>query len=401
MSVCAVVGGQFGSEGKGLIVGEIAKDYGHHVRVGAANAGHTLYTKHPCPDAVSDTAYCGDSQCPFCHCKHVMQQIPCAAYANPEAYLYIGPGALISPEIFVKELDTLWTFRRNNDLPPPLILLDPRAHVITQEQIDAEQETGLAERIGSTSTIAKEGIGVAAADRVLRAERCLMLKDSHDLWQPILEKHVSDENRRDGAFGFRVHDVPMALARDRVKMGNYHVLLEGTQGTGLSNTTAHDFPFCTSRNATAAGLCADVGMAPTHLDRVILVCRTYPIRVAGPSGPFHKGSTEISWDDIGIDSENERTTVTKKVRRVATFSMEQVDEAVVLNGATEIALTFADYVQPEIAGRRGAEVDLKKWPKIRELVEHLEAVTQVPVTFIGTGPHSVIRHNPYSSAAAA
>lgn len=400
MSVCAVVGGQFGSEGKGLIVGEIAKDYGHHVRVGAANAGHTLYTQ----TGVDDDVAMGSL--PRFHEKHVMQQLPCAAYANPEATLYIGPGALISLEIFVRELDRLWTWRREHGLPTPVVYVDPRAHVITEEQIVAEQQTGLAERIGSTSTIAREGIGIAAADRVLRAERCVRITDrqAFDLFGRWAGEIASPENARDASFGFQVRDVPMTLARDRVKMGNYHILLEGTQGTGLSNTTGF-FPYCTSRNTTVAGLCGDAGIAPTHVDRVILVCRAYPIRVAGNSGPFYVGSQEIAWSDIGIDAENERTTVTKKVRRVATFSMDQVDEAVVLNGATEIALTFADYIDPEIAGYRGESgeaTSLDAWPKVAQLVDDIEEVTQTPVTFIGTGPHSVIHYpSPYRLRAAA
>lgn len=389
MSVCAVVGGQFGSEGKGLIVGEIGKDFGHHVRVGAANAGHTLYTEERVTEGLTKV---GQWE------KHVMQQLPCAAYANPDATLYVGPGALISLEIFIREMVTLAKWRRECGLPVmPPIFVDPRAHVITQEQIDAEQETDLAERIGSTSTIAKEGIGTAAADRVLRAARCVRVGDAKalEMFQTEFRRRAEDDPAIDSTIaaevGITVRDVPMSLARDRIKMGNYHILLEGTQGTGLSNTTSF-FPYCTSRNTTVAGLCADAGVAPTHVDRVILVCRTYPIRVAGNSGPFFKGSQEITWDDLDINPENERTTVTKKVRRVATFSMEQVEEAVILNGATEIALTFADYIDPTITGQRGGEVSLRKWSAVQSLVEQIEEVTQVPVTMIGTGPHSVIHY---------
>lgn len=376
MSVCAVVGGQFGSEGKGLIVGHIAREYGHHVRVGAANAGHTLYTQ--------DTYGLGHVPTGSWS-KHVMQQLPCAAYGNPDAVLYIGPGALISPPIFDAELAKLaaWCVQQGRQMPD--IFVDYRAHVITQEQIDAEQETGLAERIGSTSTIAKEGIGTAAADRVLRAERCVLARDFFaDGTRPVL-----------------LDDVPRLLrAHNRKLTDNYHLLLEGTQGTGLSITTG-DFPYCTSRNTTATGLAADAGVAGNHLDRVILVCRTYPIRVAGPSGPFAEGSTEIDWAQLGIDEENERTTVTKKVRRVATFSVPQVVEAVQLNGATEIALTFADYLDPSIAGRRGGEVSLARWPKVQRAIDIIEETTQVPVTFVGTGPHSVIHYNSARSRLAA
>lgn len=370
-SVCALVGGQFGSEGKGLIAGHIANEYTAHVRVGAANAGHTLYT-HYNPgyeDITSEGEY---------H-KHVMQQIPCAAYANPHAELFIGPGALISPEIFMQELATLARWRVANGLDPmPSLWVDGRAHVITKQQINEEQKTGLAERIGSTSTIAKEGIGVAAADRLLRAERCMPAASEGG--RAMLQLAAVEAGFSAEAF-MSFDDVPLILARTK------KILLEGTQGYGLSNTTG-DFPYVTSRNTTAAGLAADSGVAPTRIDRVILVCRTFPIRVAGPSGPFAQGSEEITWDEVGIDPENERTTVTKKIRRVATFSMNQVAEAALVNGATEIALTFCDYLDPRVAGRTSPPDTGAS--KLWSLVRQIEGRTGLPVTFLGTGPHSVI-----------
>jgi adenylosuccinate synthase len=365
MGACAVIGGQFGSEGKGLIVAHIAKQYGHHVRVGAANAGHTFYTWDP--------GHVFEHKGVNGHVKHVMQQIPCAAYANPDATLYVGPGALISPEIFHRELHLLRGWRRAQGLDPILIHMDPRAHVITQEQIEREAKSGLDLRIGSTSATAKEGIGTAQADRVMREDRCVTAGEFYDgdpWWGQVV-----------------LTDVPSALYGE-------DVLLEGTQGTGLSLTTG-SFPYTTSRNTTVAGLCADAGFAPTHLDRVILVCRTYPIRVAGNSGPFYPDSTEVTWDGLGIDPENERTTVTKKIRRVATFSMDQLHDACILNSPTEIALTFCDYLDGDFAGCEGPavigeEFTHNHYPAICELVEMIEASTGVPVTMLGTGPHHVV-----------
>lgn len=367
MSACAVVGGQFGSEGKGAVVGHIAKDYEHHVRVGAANAGHTVYTEHPTwvqESGGSDPWYE----------KHVMQQLPCAAYANPNAILYIGPGAQISQEIFDAEMERLTAWREERGLPHwPRIYVDPRAHVITQEHIDREQRSGLAERIGSTSTIAKEGIGAAQAARVMRDETCCTAQEMYG------DDHPDDS-------GLHLSDVPRLL--NRAAWAGESVLLEGTQGTGLSLTTG-DFPYCTSRNTTAAGLCADAGLAPTHLDRVILVVRSYPIRVAGQSGPFAKDSVEISWRNIGVDPEKERTTVTKKVRRVATFSLQQVYEAAQINGATEIALMFADYLDKSIAGVHGTDPGFIRG-RVGEFVNEIEQSIRLPVTYVGTGPHSII-----------
>ncbi len=335
--------------------------------MGAANAGHTLYVPE------------GDGWK-----KCVMQQIPCAAYANPDAQLYIGPGALITPEIYQREAELLarWRFERDlgalgyadgaDRLP---LLVDPRAHVITDDHIEREQDTDLAQRIGSTSTIAREGIGSAQAARVMREESCVTVYNG--IWPA-------------GPFppvGAQLGEVPPRL-HEALERGE-NVLLEGTQGTGLSLTTG-DFPYVTSRNTTSAGLAADCGVAPNRLERVILVCRTYPIRVAGNSGPFWFDSEEVAWDDIGVDPESERTTVTKKVRRVATFSYDQVREAAQLNGATEIALTFCDYVSPELAGATTDYDPTYRSDRLAGMVAGIESATGVPVTYLGTGPHSVI-----------
>lgn len=360
MTRAAVVGAQYGSEGKGLIVGHIAKQFGHHVRVGAANAGHTVYTRH-------GWEHHGGTEIDYE--KHVMQQIPCAAYANPDANLYVGPGALITPEIFKTELDLLNDWRVDRGMHPPMVFVDPRAHVIHRGQILAESVSDLQERIGSTSATAKEGIGAAQADRVMRQATCILAGDyfqDQDWWQQVV-----------------LQDVPtyLSLAKD--------VLLEGTQGTGLSLTTGN-FPYVTSRNTTAAGLCADCGVPP-QLDRIILVARTFPIRVAGNSGPFYADSKEISWESLGVNPENERTTVTKKVRRVATFSVEQIVEAVILNGASEIALTFCDYLSPRLAGVTDpGELDTDSDRRVFDLIDEIELATDATVTMLGTGPHSVI-----------
>jgi adenylosuccinate synthase len=369
-----LVGGQFGSEGKGLIAAHIAKDYDAHVRVGAANAGHTFYLPNPHLKAQDGLPWD----------KHVMQQVPCAAYANPEATLVIGPGAQISPHIFEDELVVNVLWRGNLGLPVPRVLVDKRAHVITEAQIYAESVSDLAERIGSTSTIAREGIGAAMADRVMRSAGCVT---AADFFQPI--DHWN-------GLGIEVGDATAYL--ERAERSGSRVLLEGTQGTGLSLTTGF-FPYVTSRNTTAAGIAADCGVAPRSIRRVIGVFRTYPIRVAGNSGPFYPDSEETTWEALGVDPETERTTVTKKIRRVATWSDMQLREAMRLNGITDIALTFADYLEPELAGAEGpvtlgynnrCEIQADQYPRLMSRVEEIFRLTGKVPRWIGTGPHHVL-----------
>lgn len=355
--VCCVIGMQTGSEAKGHSVMLVANEYQHHVRAGAANAGHTVYVHN----------HDGELS------KKVLQQIPCAAYCNPAADLYIAPGSLISPEILMREIRLLDEWRMDHGLEPKTIYIDHRAHVITQEQIDREFGSDLAKRIGSTSATAAEGIGTAQADRVMRDADC------------VLAENYFIGKRWDCV---RVADVPR-----RLRYAEGRVLLEGTQGTGLSLTTGF-FPYTTSRNTTAAGLAADCGVAPTDIGRVIGVARTYPIRVAGNSGPFYPDSKEIAWSDIGVDEENERTTVTKKVRRVATLSLQQLHDAVTLNGVTEIHLYCADYVDPALAGfecAAGNVVDFSNnSPVMGDMLYGIGCATGVNVTVVGTGPHTAV-----------
>lgn len=348
--VAAVIGGGFGSEGKGLIVSRIFHQYQHHVRVGAANAGHTGYFP------------AGDEK----RLKVLSQQLPMAAWMANEfnLFCYIGPGAVISKDILLREI-------AESRIEPRRLFIDQRAHVITEKQIEDEANSDLKERIGSTSTTAREGIGTATADRVMRSAECSLV---HSLENRELHPYVAD--------------VPARLSAAR------SILLEGTQGSGLSLTTGF-FPYTTSRNTTAAGLLADSGVAPMRLQRCIGVFRTFPIRVAGNSGPFYPDSECTSFEDIGVSPEF--TTVTKLRRRIATWSDLQLREAVRINGFSELAITFMDYVSPNIAGVDAslAEDDMAADPKYDEVIEFLDNVyaelpNGVDVTYLGTGPDSVI-----------
>jgi adenylosuccinate synthase len=366
--ITAIVGGQFGSEGKGAIAAAIAKDYDMHVRVGAANAGHTVYTK---TGIVNPGSGHGME-------KHVMQQLPCAAYTNPDAQLLLGPGALISPDILHREIERNEAWRDAHMLPKLELWVDPRAHVICSHHIKKEAETDLAARIGSTSTIAREGIGAATAARVMREAECCTAEE----FAPHLRAMPS--------LGYATVIVDDTVSTLHLLKKDHTILLEGTQGTGLSLTTGFA-PFTTSRNTTAAGLAADCGLGPGDIDRSIIVMRTYPIRVAGNSGPFYPDSEETSFDAIGV--EPERTTVTKLERRIATWSRQQALEAVWLNKApqTEIALTFADYVAPALFGETDlASADTPELESIRRFFTDIGLATGVPITRLGTGPHSVI-----------
>ena len=361
--VAAVVGGQYGSEGKGAVVARTWKDYHVHVRVGAANAGHT--------------GWIGET-------KVVSQQLPMAAWAYKEAdgdvalahqihqhlpYCVIGPGAVISPEILMAEI-------RDSRIPAEALFIDPRAHVVTDVAKRREAEADLAERIGSTSTIAKEGIGQTEAARILREAGAM-----------TFGQYVQDSGV---IAGYTLCDTVEYLARAT------SILLEGTQGTGLS-VISGQWPYTTSRDTTVAGLCSQAGVAPHRVTERIGVFRTYPIRVAGNSGPFYPGSEETTFERIGVEPET--TTVTGLPRRVATWSDEQMQRAHQLNGFTSVYVTFFDYVARDWANRDSRTEHMG--PTMREAREDQRAAlfmqrvaantrNQATLRAVGTGPRTMV-----------
>jgi adenylosuccinate synthase len=339
-----VVGMQFGSEAKGSIVQHLAPGVSNAVRTGAVNAGHTIYHQ-------------GE--------VHVMRQLP-AAWINPKTQLVIGAGALISPHVLMSEIERCEKIVPIKDR----LLIDRNAHVITDEQIADEATQDLAERIGSTSSRGREGIGVAMADKVLRSARSIQAKDV-DILKP-LTTNTSDylneqlENQAD-------------------------VLVEGTQGYGLSIDHG-EFPYVTSRNATVAALADSIGLQPEYYQtNIIGVTRTFPIRVAGNSGPFAEGSQELSWDEMKQVTGNptlsaEHTTVTGLPRRVATFSDAQYKDACRINRPTEIALTFADYLDLTVFKSETVENS----HKVLTFIEHIEELYDAPVSLVNTGPNATV-----------
>jgi adenylosuccinate synthase len=168
---------------------------------------------------------------------------------------------------------------------------------------------------------------------------------------------------------------------DRLYRKGTRVLLEGTQGTALS--IHHGlYPSVTSRETSASGCMADAGISHRRVKRVIMVVRTYPIRVGGTSGWMGRG---LEWEDIAERSsippetlkEAEKGTVSGNERRVAEFDWGQLRRAAELNGATEVALTFADYFDIE---NRKATSFSELNNRTQDFIRRVDRVAGVPVT---------------------
>jgi adenylosuccinate synthase len=189
---------------------------------------------------------------------------------------------------------------------------------------------GLRRTIGSTA----QGTGRAAIRRIQRGSGTLFAKDVREL-KPFIR--------------------PAVAVLEEARIEKKKVMLEGTQGTGLSLFHGH-YPFVTSRDTTVAGCISESGIPPRAVRRVIMVCRTFPIRVQSPPGGTSGPMTqEISLSELARRSgiavaelrRTERTSTTNRSRRIGEFDWQQLRLSAQLNAPTDIAITFADYIAKE------------------------------------------------------
>ncbi len=174
---------------------------------------------------------------------------------------------------------------------------------------------------------------------------------------------------------------------ERAYQRNQRILLEGTQGTSLSIHHGR-YPWVTSRDTTASGCLSEAGISPRRVRRIVMVCRTYPIRVGdaekGSSGPM---SQEIKLKEISKRSkipsselkQTETTSTTHRPRKIAEFDWVQLLRNATLNGPTDIALTFVDYL--DIRNRSAYRYEQLQ-PDTLRFIEEVERVSGVPVTLL-------------------
>jgi adenylosuccinate synthase len=310
----AIVGGQYGSEGKGKAAAYLAMRLRPSIVVAAfgPNAGHTCY--YPVK---------GDHQ----GAKFVTHQLP-IGLVEPNTIGAIGPGALINRVRLQKEMAEL-------QLTPERLLIDPNAMVIEPEDVEEEQRS----MVGISSTC--QGTGEAIVRRVRRAIGTKTAKDYEELTPYIADVSAALRN---------VHD------------SGGRIQLEGSQGFGLDLLHAPTYPYCTGRSVTMSAVANDCGFPASLVEASIVVFRTYPIRVGdaydangkmlGTSGPVDYDSHEISWDEMTQLARSpepllERTTVTNKVRRIFTWSQQQTLRSLWFNQGRRITfawINFLDYI---------------------------------------------------------
>lgn len=249
-TVQIVVGGQFGSEAKGAIAAHlcVTENIAVAVRTGATNAGHTVYHEGR---------------------AFKMQQLP-VGWVNPNVELILGAGALIDPAILSREIAMLEEagVRVRNRLR-----VDHRAYIHQPAHAQRSKESDRHHAIGATG----KGCSEALIDRVR-----LRGREDWTVGTYIL--------RNDADFpSVSVCDTEVILNKYIDKGAN--VQLEGTQGQ-LLDLYLGPYPFTTHKQTGPAQWLSEAGLSPALETDIVLVARTYPIRVAGNSGPMFG---EISW----------------------------------------------------------------------------------------------------------
>jgi adenylosuccinate synthase len=332
MPATIVVGGQYGSEGKGKVVALLASRLNAPwlVRCGGPNSGHTVSI---------------DSK------DVVLRQVPsCSDPRN--ATFCIAAGCAVDEAVLLSELDMLSIERAR-------IIVDPRAVLVTENDREAERRE--LHQIASTCS----GTGAALVRRMSRRADVLLVKDSDGLRARCRIERVAP------------------LLHHAIDDGE-DLVVEGTQGFGLSLLHGEDYPFVTSRDTTAAGFAMEVGLSPRLVDNIVMVVRTFPIRVGGTSGPL---PNETSWDEIRNISGApvaipEFTSVTRRLRRVAHFDLDAVQTACRYNRPTSLAVMGMDRLDYEVSG---ATDPSRLTQRSRRFLDQLQNSTRIPVEFAGTG----------------
>lgn len=310
--------GQWGSCGKGLFAGYLAVKENIDIAITARGPNSGGWYK--------------DRMVQRLH-----KQLP-SSVINLNTTLMLSSNSVIDVEILLHEIEE----NRAGDR----LHIHPLAPVITE--MDKKSEEVELRYVASTM----QGTGAAIARKIMR--KGVVAREVPQL-QPWVREDWDE------------------MLYDALIVSNKLVLMELPQGYGLS-LNGHFYPYCTSRNVTVSAALDYCGLPPSMLGDVYGLIRTYPIRVGnipGDAGSYSGGcfedQVEITWEDVSKacgKSVKELTTVTKRVRRVFTFSSIQLSEFILNNDVTHLCINFMNYL-----GRKDSE-------KVTEFINCIETVLE-------------------------
>ncbi|MCS7225022.1 MAG: adenylosuccinate synthase [Armatimonadetes bacterium] len=419
MPVVAVIGAQWGDEGKGSVVDFLAQEADVVVRFqGGANAGHTVvYRGQP---LALHLLPCG-----------IIHERPLSVLAN---------GVVVDVSALLEEI--AWVTQRGVSVTPARLKISDRAHITLpyHRLLDGFREMPPSRsRLGTT----QKGVGPTYVDKIDRTG--IRFADFTDLerlkskiafnWEQkvsfgdgfllqsgltadsLFEELVSNyEKLKD--FAEIMDTVPWL---NRLAMEGKRILLEGAQGTGL-DADHGTYPFVTSSNTTAGGACTGTGLPPSRITKVLGVAKAYTTRVG--EGPF---PTEMPWEQQADLRERGREygATTGRPRRCGWFDAVLVRHACLINGFSGLVLTKLDIltglptvrlatayrwqgrfleflpadsdvlaqcepVYEEMDGWLEPIGNIRRWQDLpsnaQRLVDRIVELTGVPIAFVSVGP---------------
>lgn len=332
MSVIALVGAQWGDEGKGKIIDILAEKSDVVVRSqGGNNAGHTVVV-----DGVT----------------YKLRLIPSGIlYGNK--LCVIGNGIVLNPKALIGEMNEIAASGKSLDG----LKIDARAHVVLPYHIELD---GISEKMRGKGDIGttKRGIGPCYMDKAERSGIRMCDFINPEIFARKLKANIDIKNKiLVGVYGGQPLDFDeiyneyieyaktlapyvtdaSVLVYNAIKSGK-NVLFEGAQGA-LLDIDVGTYPYVTSSHPTAGGFCIGTGIGPTLIDEVLGVCKSYTTRVG--KGPF---PTELD-DEIGDSIRQkggEYGTVTGRARRCGWLDLVILRFAVRVNGLTSLAVNKLD-----------------------------------------------------------
>jgi adenylosuccinate synthase len=336
MSVTAVVGAQWGDEGKGKIVDLLAGQAQLVIRAqGGDNAGHTVINSQG---------------------RFALHLVPAGIF-NPDTTCVIGTGVALNPSILLEELDVL----QRQGVRTDNLLISERAHLVLPFHLLLDRMEEAGRGTGAIGTTGR-GIGPCYVDKVsrvglragdlrdpgeFRAKLAFLIERKRTIRADAIPDPSWDVERVASEYlGYAERLAPyvaevVPVVNAAVASGQA-VLIEGAHGT-LLDPDWGTYPFVTSSSPTVQGLCLGAGVGPRRLTTAIGVFKSYCTRVG--AGPF---PTELD-DDLGAqirERAQEYGTTTGRPRRCGWFDAVAGRHAVQVNGFDSIALTRLDILDP-------------------------------------------------------
>ena len=305
----AVIGMEWGDEGKGKIVDFLAEKSDVVARFnGGNNAGHTIVV--------------GDK-------KLVIHLVP-SGVMHKNKLKVIGNGLVVDPKVLINEIKNL--AKSKILVSPDNLVVSENAHVILPQHIEEDKKLG--GKIGTTA----RGIGPAYTDKAARVG----LKMYEFVDDALFKKRFGSEEfyqeYRKYSDELKPYVSDTALLMNDALNKNKKILFEGAQGT-LLDVDFGTYPFVTSSSATAGGICTGLGIPPKKVQGVLGVCKAYKTRVGmGPFPTEITGNVAEQLQKVG----KEFGATTGRQRRVGWFDALIGKYAVMINGIDSIAMTKLD-----------------------------------------------------------